>query len=94
MEKVIEGLRGAGQETVYDDATLFLKAFGHGVAAWLWLDQMRALNAAGERVRAGKRSACRYFYLQELPQAERWLDIVAAQDGIIRGTPSEVFHDA
>ncbi len=94
VEGVIEVLRGASQETAYDDATLFLKAFGHGVAAWLWLDQMRALDATGEHLRAGKRGACRYFFRQELPQAERWLDIVAAQDGVIRGTPSEVFNDA
>jgi hypothetical protein len=92
-EAVIEALREASPEAVFDDATLFLKAFGHGVAAWLWLDQARAFGALGERARQAKLAACRYVFHQELPQAERWLDIVAAQDGVVRSAPSEVFHD-
>ena len=94
VEEVIGDLRGADPASAYDDATLFLRAFGHGVVAWLWLHQVRALEAAGDRVRAGKRSACRYFFHQELPQARSWLDIVAARDGVVRSTPSEVFNDA
>ncbi|HEX4097734.1 MAG TPA: acyl-CoA dehydrogenase, partial [Caulobacteraceae bacterium] len=92
-EAVIEALREASPEAAFDDATLFLKAFGHGVVAWLWLDQARAFGALGERARQAKLAACRYVFHQELPQAERWLDIVAAQDGVVRSAPSEVFHD-
>ena len=92
-QEVIEALRSADPSAAYDDATLFLRAFGHGVVAWLWLDQARALEALSAQARAGKISACRYFFHQELPQAERWLDIVAAQDGVVRDTPSEAFHD-
>lgn len=93
VEEVIQALRSADPAAAYDDATLFLRAFGHGVIAWLWLDQARALEALSGQARAGKVSACRYFFCQELPQAERWLDIVAAQDGVVRGAPSEVFLD-
>jgi alkylation response protein AidB-like acyl-CoA dehydrogenase len=93
VDEVLGALGGSDPSTVFDDATLFLDAFGHGVIAWLWLDQLRAADAAGEPIRTAKRAACRYFFHQELPQAERWLDIVGAQDGVVRSTPSEVFHD-
>ena len=93
-EEVIATLSGSDTSAAYDDATLFLRAFGHGVVAWLWLDQMAALEGLGEQARSGKRAACRYVFHQELPQAERWLDIVQAQDGVVRTTPCEVFHDA
>ena len=85
--EVIASLRAVDPAGVFDDATLFLKAFGHGVVAWLWLDQACVSEAAA------KRSALRYFFHQELPQAERWLDIVAAQDGVVRATASEEFLD-
>lgn len=95
VEEVTSALRSAEPAAAaFDDATLFLKAFGHGVVAWLWLEQAHAFETASEQISAGKLSACRYFFRQELPQAERWLEIVEAQDGVVRSAPNEVFHDA
>jgi hypothetical protein len=82
-------LRGRGPDS-FDDATLFLRAFGHGVIAWLWLDQ--ALVSAGLSETAYRTSlsyACRYFFETELPQAHSWLSIVAGHSTLARSMPSE-----
>ena len=67
-------------DRAFDDATMFLRAFGHVVVGWLWLDMAdTARNHADERIRQGKHAACTYFFDVELPQAIAWLEIVAAQ---------------
>jgi butyryl-CoA dehydrogenase len=67
------------------NATAYLEAFGHVVLAWIWLEQGLA---AGRQSRAedrdfydGKRQACRYFFIYELPKVDAWLDLVASLDG-------------
>ena len=57
------------------NATLFLRAFGHGVVAWLWLDKALAADASARSPDfiAGKRHACRFMFEQELPQIDAWL---------------------
>lgn len=60
------------------NATVFLDAFGHVVIGWIWLWQARladlrladpATGAADRLFYTGKRLACRYFTLHELPLA-------------------------
>ena len=76
---VVEGLRRVDPARAFDDATLFLRAFGHGVVAWLWLDQaIHAARFPPTPLRAGVAEACRFFFDTELPQAATWLGIVAA----------------
>jgi alkylation response protein AidB-like acyl-CoA dehydrogenase len=62
----------------FDNATWFLRAFGHGVVAWLWLD-IALLSASGDEndFHRGKLKACGYFFESELPQARAWLQIVS-----------------
>lgn len=57
------------------EATLFLRAFGHAVVGWLWLDQaVRIPNGAGhDRDTSG---ACGFFFRTELPVAHGWMSIV------------------
>ena len=84
---MIEQLRRAEGTRALDDATLFLRAFGHGVVAWLWLELALTDGAAAE----GRWFACRFFFEAELPQARTWLDIVAGQSVLARSIPEEAF---
>lgn len=90
VESTIKELRGLEGARAYDDATLFLRAFGHGVVAWLWLDQLAAAPRESP-VRVGLEAACRFFFDVELPQATTWLQIVGQHSELVRGLPSEVF---
>jgi len=60
------------------NATIFLDAFGHVTLGWIWLWQASlaearladpALSEANRLFYLGKRQACRYFSLHELPHA-------------------------
>jgi len=80
-----------------DNATPFLRAFGHVVVAWLWLEQ--AIVAASAEARpgedaaflAGKLRACRYFFECELPNVTAWLASVAACSDVASGAAAEIF---
>lgn len=78
----------------FDNPTPFLRAFGHMVVAWLWLDQaVCAATAIGEdnAFYAGKLRTCRYFFECELPQIEAWLAIVAGGTDVAADAPPEIF---
>jgi alkylation response protein AidB-like acyl-CoA dehydrogenase len=80
---------GAG---AYNDATMFLRAFGHGVAAWLWLDlALRAEQMPGAAACAGYAEVLRYFYESELPIARAWLDVVDTHACVHAEAPAVVF---
>jgi alkylation response protein AidB-like acyl-CoA dehydrogenase len=74
--------------TIEDDAealaaaTPFLSAFGHAVVAWLWLDQLLAMENQPEDFRHGKLHACRYFYACELPRVAEWLAFVVSRSNV------------
>lgn len=91
LAAVVDGLRARGSGA-FDDATLFLRAFGHGVVAWLWLDQaLAAASLDPAPFRSSVVFACRYFFETELPQAASWLGIVAGHSTLVRGMPEEAF---
>jgi hypothetical protein len=83
IEKTVAGLRGLDGTRAFDDATLFLRAFGHGVVAWLWLDQL-ASASPDNPIRVGIAAACRFFFDAELPQAVTWLEIVDQHSDLVR----------
>ncbi|MDQ4420986.1 acyl-CoA dehydrogenase [Sphingobium sp. DEHP117] len=87
----LDGLKAQAPNT-FDDATLFLRAFGHGVIAWLWLDQaMVAAELAETPFHMGIDHACRYFFENDLPQARSWLSVVAQHSTLVRKMPIEAF---
>lgn len=87
IDGVLDGLRPRGS-AAFDDATMFLRAFGHGVIAWLWLDQAVAGAALGDTpLQVGRAFACRFFFESELPQARGWLAVVAAHSELVRSMP-------
>ena len=90
-DEIVAGLRRIGGPEAFDDATLFLRAFGHGVIAWLWLDQaLTAQGLADLRLRDGFAFACRFFFQSELPQARTWLTIVGGHSKLVRELPEDV----
>lgn len=69
------------------NATIYLRAFGHTVVAWLWLKQALAAqqgleNATGSEqdFYNGKLAACRYFFRYELPSVQTDLDLLNRLD--------------
>jgi alkylation response protein AidB-like acyl-CoA dehydrogenase len=76
MEAVLDVLKER-DSAAFDEATLFLRAFGHAVLAWLWLDLALTASAGPDAALAtAKRACCDFFYRVELPQALAWLDII------------------
>jgi len=77
------------------NATPYLQAFGHTVLAWIWLDVVLALPAAGESRHApfieGKRAAMRYFFHYELPKIDAWLGVVSSRDMTCASVSLEAF---
>lgn len=90
LAETVDGLCGLDGVRAFDDATLFLRAFGHGVVAWLWLDQTVKAPAESPLL-TGIVHACRFFFEAELPQAHSWLAIVAQHSTLVRSTPDEAF---
>ncbi|MDB5362979.1 MAG: acyl-CoA dehydrogenase [Rhodospirillales bacterium] len=80
-----------------DNATPFLSAFGHGVLAWLWLEQAlvaqtaTAADADAAAFYQGKIAACRFFFAFELPKTGPWLRIVDSRTDIAASLPAAAF---
>jgi hypothetical protein len=92
VEQLLDLLRCRRPDRSLDDATLFLRAFGHGVAAWLWLDQALAAVANPDKNLAlGIEFACRFFFEDEVPVARAWLSILLRETGAAVAIPTEAF---
>ena len=80
IDGTLAALAQADPVGAFDNATWFLRAFGHAVVAWLWLDiAILATGGVDDHFRRGKLKACRFFFESELPQARAWLQIVNAE---------------
>lgn len=82
-------LAAYGPEAAAVHATSVLRAFGHGVSGWLWLD--RALLCTGtpdDPFRGGKLWASRYFIERELPRIDAWLRPVESGSDLLATLPS------
>ncbi len=76
----VQALPPAGR---LNQATAFLRGFGHVVTAWIWLDQALAARAVGsDAFLDGKVFACRFFYEFELPKVRHWLTTAASTSGL------------
>ncbi|HEV2598879.1 acyl-CoA dehydrogenase [Sphingopyxis sp.] len=86
-----------GADAPLANATAFLRAFGHVVVAWLWLDQAvaaaraAAAGAIDADLAEGKIRACRYFFECELPHAHPLLALVASRSDVASGAPAHIF---
>ena len=62
------------------NATAYLEAAGHIVIAWMWLEQLLAVDAKTGDFYDGKRAAAQYFFRYELPKTAAQLSLVASLD--------------
>ncbi|MEU5949819.1 acyl-CoA dehydrogenase [Micromonospora sp. NPDC047465] len=69
------------------NASVYLEAVGHVVIAWMWLEQLLVVEAAGgpgdgpdADLHAGKRQAARYFFRYELPRTGPQFDLLDSLD--------------
>ncbi|MCI4061202.1 acyl-CoA dehydrogenase [Micromonospora sp. R77] len=84
---VTRRLWGSGDpELALANASLYLEAVGHVVIAWMWLEQLLAVEAMGApegaegEFLAGKRQAARYFFRYELPRTGPQFDLLESLD--------------
>ncbi|MGK5671561.1 acyl-CoA dehydrogenase [Micromonospora sp. URMC 106] len=74
-------------EVALANASVYLEAVGHVVIAWMWLEQLLVVAAAGgpgdgpdADLHAGKRQAARYFFRYELPRTGPQFDLLDSLD--------------
>jgi len=92
IDSTIAGLRTAEATRAMDEATLFLRAFGHAVIGWLWLDQALAAGTIDDTARrAGVEHCCTFFFEAEIPQAGTWLGIVSSRSSRAQGIADAAF---
>jgi alkylation response protein AidB-like acyl-CoA dehydrogenase len=97
VHETIESLRGAEGARAYDNATFFLRAFGHVALGWLWLDQaalisgLASITDADRNFYNGKLAACRYFFETELPRASAWLGFVGSRTDVAFAASPDIF---
>ncbi len=86
-----------GTSAPFDNATSFLRGFGHVVVGWIWLAQAvvaaRGLAAGGldPDLAEGKLHACRFFFECELPKAASLLAFVATRSDVASAAPARIF---
>ncbi len=88
VEKTTTTLHAAGDPDVtLANASVYLEAVGHVVAAWIWLEQLLAVDTRAGDARAGddgfahgKRAAARYFFRFELPRTGPQFDLLDSLD--------------
>ncbi|MEV0430024.1 acyl-CoA dehydrogenase [Micromonospora sp. NPDC050495] len=95
---VTRRLHGTGDpELTLANASLYLEAVGHVVIAWMWLEQVLAVEALGSpegaegEFLAGKRQAARYFFRYELPKTVVQFDLLDSLDRTTLDTREDWF---
>lgn len=89
---VVDELAARPLEWRLQDSTQFLRAFGHVVVGWIWLEQLRAAKAAADDdLYQAKAAATRYFCEFELPVALAWLDTIEQGSDLISRTDDALF---
>jgi alkylation response protein AidB-like acyl-CoA dehydrogenase len=78
---VTTGMFGSGDvEAALANSAIYLEAFGHIVVAWIWLEQLLAVNGRNGDFYDGKRQAAQYFFRYELPKTSPQLDLLESLD--------------
>ncbi|MDT5210086.1 MAG: hypothetical protein QOF67_2501 [Mycobacterium sp.] len=78
---VTTAMFGSGDvEAALANSVVYLEAFGHIVVAWIWLEQLLAVNGRSGDFYDGKRQAAQYFFRYELPKTAPQLDLLQSLD--------------
>ena len=81
IAKTTATLHGAGDaDTTLANASVYLEAVGHVVAAWTWLEQALVIGDRPGEFADGKRAATRYFFRWELPRTAPQFDLLDSLD--------------
>ena len=81
IAKTTATLHGAGDPDItLANASVYLEAVGHVVAAWTWLEQLLVLGDRPGPFAEGKRAAARYFFRWELPRTGPQFDLLDTLD--------------
>ena len=98
IQHLVQATQKSRQDDMFEmslaHATPYMRAFGHIVIAWLWLQVTLAANdsaATDDSFVAGKRAAMQYFYAYELGQAHEWLNLILNENTTVLGTQDEWF---
>ncbi|MCZ4291578.1 acyl-CoA dehydrogenase [Hoeflea alexandrii] len=97
INAAIDCLRGCEGSSAFAHATLFLRAFGHTVVAWLWLDQALAARKLAEAGGAdadfidGKLMTFQYFFETELPNVAAWLAPILSKGNAVTTARTAIF---
>ncbi|MGV0627761.1 acyl-CoA dehydrogenase [Mycolicibacter minnesotensis] len=67
-------------EAALANSAVYLEAFGHVVIAWIWLEQLLAVDGRPGEFFDGKRQAAQYFFRYELPKTGPQLDLLESLD--------------
>lgn len=91
-KRTVDGLAGRSLALRLQDSTTFLRAFGHLIIGWMWLELANAAaRSLDEDFRAGKLLAAEYFSTFELPQARAWMQTIELGSDLIERTPDTTF---
>lgn len=78
---VTAGMFSSGKiDAALANSVVYLEAFGHIVIAWIWLEQILAVEGRNGDFYDGKRQAARYFFRYELPKTVPQLDLLESLD--------------
>jgi hypothetical protein len=81
LVQVTTAMFGSGDvEAALANSVVYLEAFGHIVVAWIWLEQLLAVNGRSGDFYDGKRQAAQYFFRYELPKTAPQLDLLDSLD--------------
>ena len=78
---VTAGMFASGDiDAALANSAIYLEAFGHMVIAWMWLEQLLAVDGRTGSFYDGKRQAAGYFFRYELPKTGPQLDLLESLD--------------
>src|SRR5690625_2265171 len=84
LVEVTEQLRALDDRaTALTNSSAYLEAMGDVVVAWLFLDQVNALQDRTDEFARGKRLTARYFITHLLPRVDHQFDLLAATDTLL-----------
>ncbi len=94
--QVLIGAMAKDPERALANATIYLDSLGHVVVAWRWLAQglaaaRKGTDMADRDFRAGKLSACRFFFRYELPRITPKLALLRSLDDTALTIPDSGF---
>ncbi len=89
---VTRRLYAAGDPSVtLANSSVYLEAVGHVVLAWIWLEQLLAIESGEGAFYEGKRQAARYFFRWELPKTGPQFALLGSLDTTTRDTDEAWF---